>query len=86
MYYQEKLTYAALALLVLAGCSAALGQAQERCSEANMSARSAVVYGACEARKATECPKATYPDLATCPFMQRCFTELDAIEAECRGR
>ncbi len=82
----NKLTYIALALTVLIGCGAALSEVQERCSEANVSARSSVVYAACEARKATECPKATYPDLATCPFMQRCITELDQIETECRGQ
>ncbi len=86
MYYQEKLTYVALGLLVLAGCGAALSEVQEHCSEANVSARAVAVAGACEARKATECPKATYPELSDCPFMQRCLTELDQIETECRGQ
>lgn len=86
MYYQEKLTYAALALLALAGCSAALAEAQDPCSEANVSLRASVVAGACEARKATECPKDQYPELAHCPFIQRCLADLDALESECRGR
>lgn len=82
----NKLTYIALALMTLIGCGAALGEVQERCSEANVSARAAAVAVACEARKATECPVATYPDLADCPFMQRCLTELDQIEQECKGQ
>jgi hypothetical protein len=86
MYYQEKLTYVALALLTLAGCGAALAQVEEHCSEANVSMRSAAIAAPCEARKASECPKATYPNLADCPFMQRCIADLDAVEAECKGR
>jgi len=83
---KEKLTYIALAMTLLIGCGVALGEVQERCSEANVSARAIAVAGACEARKAAECPKTTYPELSACPFMQRCLIELDQIELECRGQ
>lgn len=86
MYYQEKLTYVAFALLALAGCSAALAQVEEQCSEANVAMRATAIAAPCEARKAAECPVAAYPDLADCPFMQRCLADLSADEALCRGK
>lgn len=86
MNLKNELTVFALALVAFVGCAAALGELKEECSEANVSARVAVVAGACEARKEAECPKSTYPNLRDCPYMQRCLADLDAIQAECEGK
>lgn len=83
---QTKLTRVALLLTLALGCGAALSEAEERCSVANVSARSTAIAVACETRKAAECPKDTYPELTDCPYMQRCLSDLDALQAECEGK
>lgn len=81
-----KETYIAFTLALLVGGCAALASQEQPCSEADVTARSTAIAVACEARKAAECPKAVYPELSQCPFMQRCINDLDQLEAECRGR
>lgn len=85
---KTELTKFALALVILIGGCAALAEDAQGgpCSVTNVSARSAALGMACEVRKAAECPKAAYPELSQCPFMQRCIKDLDQLEAECRGR